>query len=91
MMSPHRGTLSVIIRTYKAAVTTVCRRANHDEFAWQRNYYEHIIRNERELNAIRQYIRNNPLKWELDRDNPRNADRLLPPTRVEDYLAEIER
>ena len=39
---------------------------------WQRNYYEHIIRNERELYAIRNYIRNNPLKWELDRENPIN-------------------
>ena len=37
---------------------------------WQRNYYEHIIRNENELNRIREYIRNNPLKWDLDRENP---------------------
>ncbi|MEW6376427.1 MAG: transposase [Thermodesulfobacteriota bacterium] len=37
---------------------------------WQRNYYEHIIRNERELSRIREYIQNNPLKWELDRENP---------------------
>jgi len=36
---------------------------------WQRNYYEHIIRNENELNAIRRYILNNPLNWDLDRDN----------------------
>lgn len=34
---------------------------------WQRNYYEHIIRNEEELNKIRDYIINNPLKWELDK------------------------
>ncbi len=33
---------------------------------WQRNYYEHIIRNEQELNTIRKYILTNPLKWELD-------------------------
>ena len=72
MMSPRRNTLSVIVRTYKAAVTTACRRIGRDDFAWQRNYYEHIIRNERELNAIRQYIKNNPLKWALDRDNPTN-------------------
>ncbi len=37
---------------------------------WQRNYYEHIIRNERELNKIREYIIHNPLKWELDFENP---------------------
>ena len=35
---------------------------------WQRNYYEHVIRSENELNRIRQYIQNNPLKWELDRE-----------------------
>jgi len=39
------------VRTYKAAVTTACRQGEHSEFAWQRNYYEHIVRNERELNA----------------------------------------
>ena len=37
---------------------------------WQRNYYEHIIRNENKLNKIREYIQNNPLKWHLDRENP---------------------
>ncbi len=36
---------------------------------WQRNYYDHVIRNERELKHIRQYIVNNPLKWEFDREN----------------------
>ncbi len=42
----------------------------HRKF-WQRNYYEHIIRNEDELKKIREYIRNNPLKWHLDRENPK--------------------
>jgi putative transposase len=37
---------------------------------WQRNYYEHVVRNESELHKIREYIQNNPLKWELDRENP---------------------
>jgi len=37
---------------------------------WQRNYYERIIRNERELNAIREYIENNPARWETDDENP---------------------
>ena len=37
---------------------------------WQRNYYEHIIRTERALNAIRRYIAENPLRWHLDRYNP---------------------
>jgi REP element-mobilizing transposase RayT len=34
---------------------------------WQRNYYEHVIRNPKELDEIRQYIVNNPSKWELDK------------------------
>lgn len=49
-----------IIRAYKSAVTLWCKRNGHEQFKWQRNYYEHIIRNEDELNKIRWYIRNNP-------------------------------
>jgi REP element-mobilizing transposase RayT len=37
---------------------------------WLRNYYERVIRNERELNAIRKYIRDNPANWEKDREHP---------------------
>ncbi len=37
---------------------------------WQRNYYEHIIRNERELSSIREYIVNNPFTWHDDDENP---------------------
>jgi putative transposase len=37
---------------------------------WQRNYYEHIVRNEKELTRIREYIRNNPAHWATDRENP---------------------
>ncbi len=36
---------------------------------WQRNYYEHVIRNENSLNKIREYIINNPMRWHLDRNN----------------------
>ena len=43
---------------------------------WQRNYYEHIVRCENELTRIREYIANNPLQWEMDRENPsRTANR----------------
>ena len=48
---------------------------------WQRNYYEHIVRNDDELNRIREYIMNNPLKWELDRENP-NAKSDVPAPEV---------
>ena len=40
---------------------------------WQRNYYEHVIRNEGALNRIRRYIEENPARWEMDEDNPRRA------------------
>jgi REP element-mobilizing transposase RayT len=39
---------------------------------WQRNYYERIIRNDDELNRIREYISNNPLHWDNDENNPAN-------------------
>jgi putative transposase len=37
---------------------------------WQRNYFEHIIRNEKELDQIRRYIHGNPAAWPLDDENP---------------------
>ena len=37
---------------------------------WHQNYYEHIIRNEKELERIRQYICTNPLRWRYDVENP---------------------
>ena len=37
---------------------------------WQRNYFEHVIRDEASLNRIRQYILDNPARWEYDRENP---------------------
>jgi len=39
---------------------------------WQKNYYEHVVRNEKELRSIQEYIINNPLQWELDENNPVN-------------------
>jgi hypothetical protein len=38
---------------------------------WQRSYHERVIRDEHELAAIRQYVADNPLKWAVDRENPR--------------------
>jgi putative transposase len=69
-ISPKKNTLSVIIRTYKTALTHWCRKNDFRHFAWQRSYYEHVIRSMAELNRIQEYILNNPLKWELDRENP---------------------
>jgi REP element-mobilizing transposase RayT len=41
---------------------------------WQRNYYEHVVRNSRELYRIHEYIQNNPLKWEMDIENRRKTE-----------------
>ena len=69
VMSPRRKTLAVVVRTYKAAVTTECRRAGYTQFGWQRNYFERIVRTEEELHRTRQYILDNPLQRELDENN----------------------
>ncbi|HEX6982374.1 MAG TPA: transposase [Balneolaceae bacterium] len=42
------------------------------EKVWQRNYYEHIIRDDQSLERIRYYIINNPARWEEDQNNPQN-------------------
>jgi putative transposase len=55
-----------IVRSFKAAVTRECRKKNYQICCWQRNYYEHIIRNEKELNNIRDYIFGNLLQWKAD-------------------------
>ncbi|HXF47866.1 MAG TPA: transposase [Verrucomicrobiae bacterium] len=67
-----KRSLAEIVRAFK---TFSARRIN--EFRrmpglpiWQRNYYEHIIRNESSLNKIREYIKGNPLNWALDIENP---------------------
>ena len=57
-----------IIRAFKASVTRHCRR-NDLDFAWQRNFYDHIIRGDKQLHAIREYIQNNPLNWEWDTES----------------------
>jgi REP element-mobilizing transposase RayT len=64
--------LPEIVRAFK---TFSARRINEARGTagtpvWQRNYYERVIRDDRELNAIREYIRTNPLRWHLDRENP---------------------
>jgi len=39
---------------------------------WRRDYYEHIVRDDEDLNRIREYIRNNPKNWENDPENPKS-------------------
>ncbi len=49
---------------------TACRAPTGRTTWWQRNYYEHIIRNEESLARIRKYIANNPENWDSDDENP---------------------
>ena len=72
-ISPRPGSLSAIIRSYKSAVTRQVRQSGRRDFAWQPRFYEHIIRNDKSLCKIRCYIRNNPLEWDKDRNNPVNS------------------
>jgi len=64
-------TIGSIISGFKSAVTREIKGLDYPLLysIWQRNYYEHIIRNENELNRIREYIQNNLLRWEYDREN----------------------
>jgi putative transposase len=60
-----RRSLGVIVGSFKSAVTKRIREmgAAPDEIVWQRNYYEHIIRDEDDLQRIRRYIETNPTRW----------------------------
>jgi putative transposase len=72
MMKNPKQVLGKIIRNFKACAA----KGNHDagflNFRWQSKYYDRIIRDEKELNNIRDYIANNVFQWSLDKDNPDN-------------------
>jgi REP element-mobilizing transposase RayT len=62
------GSLGAVVRSFKSATTkhiNQCRNTPGHP-VWQRNYYDHIIRGDRELNTIRQYIVQNPASWTDD-------------------------
>lgn len=70
---PQSNNLSAIMRGFKGKTTKIINQKFPEiSFAWQERFYDRIIRNNEELNRIRQYIINNPEKWELDRNNPNN-------------------
>jgi REP element-mobilizing transposase RayT len=63
--------LSEMVRGFKAFSTRELQSNGLTRTpVWQRGYYEHVVRDDDDLTAIREYIRNNPLKWELDEENP---------------------
>jgi len=74
---PVRGSLGAIVGGFKSAATRRINTLRNTPSApvWQRNYYEHIVRNDRALNAIRRYIAANPVRWDVDRYNPHATGR----------------
>lgn len=74
LRSPSQ-TLGAIIRGWKASVTKQVRQelGHLTPKVWQRGYWEHVIRNEQDLHDIREYIRQNSIKWDQDRENSFNA------------------
>ena len=67
-------TLGKDIRAFKSisAIEANKARDRSGQPFWQRGYYEHIIRDDDDLNRIRRYIRDNALNWQSDPDNPLN-------------------
>jgi REP element-mobilizing transposase RayT len=66
------NSISSIVGQFKAACTKRIWATGLKAFAWQTRFYDEIIRSEKQLTHTRQYIANNPLKWELDKDNQAN-------------------
>jgi putative transposase len=62
---PQSQNLASIIRGFKIGITKYAR-INGIDFYWQQRYYDHIIRNEIELERIRKYILENPSHWSSD-------------------------
>jgi putative transposase len=68
------GSLSAIVQNFKSISTRRMNAARGTPGApvWLRNYYEHVVRNEQELTAIREYIQGNPARWDDDENNPQH-------------------
>ena len=69
--------LSSLIAGFKSATTKKINmiRNTPQNPVWQRNYYDHIIRNDESLTRIREYLQNNPLSWENDQLHPNNPSK----------------
>jgi REP element-mobilizing transposase RayT len=68
-ISPEAGSLSAIVRSYKAGVTLKCRELGVREEMWQPRFHDHLLRGNKVISAVREYIRNNPANWATDREN----------------------
>jgi len=70
-LQPH--SLGSIINQFKGAATKRIRTTTVPDFSWQSRFYDHVIRSEKSLEKIREYILNNPMQWEMDTENPDNV------------------
>ena len=69
-----RKSLGRLVGAFKTTSAKAIHHAGYHAFAWQRNYYERVIRDEKELVRIREYIAGNPLQWASDRENPESMN-----------------
>jgi REP element-mobilizing transposase RayT len=85
--APKKRTLGQLMGYFKFEITKEINALCDTGYAkvLQRDYYEHIIRNEREWDAIATYIYNNPANWDADLDNPANFPKRPPPTTADEY------
>ncbi len=78
--TPHRGvstglqtnSLGAVIGQFKSVCTKRIWKAGYTHFGWQARFYDRILRDDDALFKARQYIRTNPLRWEIDQNNPAN-------------------
>jgi putative transposase len=73
LMKNPKVTLGKIMRYYKARSTKYIHNSGYVDFRWQSLFYDRIVRGDKELNNIRDYIINNPIKWYLDEENPNKS------------------
>ena len=64
--------LSELIGAFKTTSSKRIREGGLTSFQWQRSFHDHVIRDDEDLNRIREYIRENTARWELDEENPEN-------------------
>jgi REP element-mobilizing transposase RayT len=83
---PTPGSIGAILAGFKSITTKRINEMRNTPSApvWQRNYYEHIIRDGESLNKIREYIVNNPMQWAFDRENLNIVRAGLKPARTKD-------
>lgn len=72
--SPTLGQIVAFYKYRSTKLINVTRNVPGTRF-WQRNYYEHIIRDDNDLDRIRKYINDNVAKWSEEKDNPENDSR----------------